>query len=64
MVAFRVERNGKVEIVPVEIREKKASPYNEEEWAKIERLSAQRGVVFFRQGGEEAPQEPVGPRAL
>ena len=46
MVAFRVERNGKVEIVPVEIREKKASPYNEDEWAKIGRLSAQRGKSF------------------
>ncbi len=46
MVAFRVERNGKVAIVPVEIKEKKASPYNEEEWAKIERLSTRHGKSF------------------
>jgi len=46
MVAFRVESNGKVEIVPIEIKEKKTSPYTEEEWAKIERFSAQRGKSF------------------
>jgi hypothetical protein len=46
MVAFRVERNGKVEIVPIEIKEKKASPYSEAEWTKIERFSAQHGKSF------------------
>ena len=46
MVAFRVERNGKVEIVSVEIREKKVSPYTEEEWSKIGKLSGQRGKSF------------------
>jgi AbrB family looped-hinge helix DNA binding protein len=46
MVAFRVERNGKVEIVPIEIKEKKTSPYSEEEWAKIEGLANHRGKSF------------------
>ena len=46
MVAFRVERNGKVEIVSVEIKERKASPYTEKEWSKIGRLSGQRGKSF------------------
>ena len=46
MVAFRVERNGKVEIVPVEIKEKKTSPYTAKEWSKIEHLAGQRGKSF------------------
>lgn len=46
MVAFRIERNGKVEIVPVEIKQKARSPYSPEEWAKIEKLSNQKGKAF------------------
>lgn len=46
MVAFRVERSGRVEIVPVEITAKKASPYSEEDWAKLERLADRRGKLF------------------
>lgn len=46
MVAFRVERNGKVEIVPIEIKEKKTSAYTAEEWAKINGLANQKGKSF------------------
>lgn len=46
MVAFRVERNGKVEIVPIEIKEKKTSPYTAEEWTKIEGLANKKGKSF------------------
>ncbi len=46
MVAFRVERNGKVEIVPIEIKEKKTSPYTDKEWNKIEGLANQKGKSF------------------
>ena len=46
MVAFRVERDGTVEIVPVEIKEKKATPYTEQEWAKLEGAAAKRGKTF------------------
>lgn len=46
MVAFRVERNGKVEIVPIEIKEKKTSPYTAKEWTKIEGLANQKGKSF------------------
>lgn len=46
MIAFRVERNGKVEIVPIEIKEKKISPYTAKEWARIEHLANQKGKSF------------------
>lgn len=45
-VAFRIERNGKVEIVPVEIKEKRVSPYTETEWVKIEKLANRKGKSF------------------
>lgn len=46
MVAFRIERSGRVEIVPVEVKEKKADPFTAEEWSKIDRLARQRGKTF------------------
>lgn len=46
IVAFHVERSGKVEIVPVEVTAKSASPYSEREWEKIEGLANQRGKKF------------------
>ncbi|MBI2069008.1 MAG: type II toxin-antitoxin system PrlF family antitoxin [Elusimicrobia bacterium] len=46
MVAFHIEKNGKVRIVGVEVKEKKTSPYTASEWAKIEKLTAQKGKSF------------------
>lgn len=46
MVAFHIERNGKVRIVGVEVQEKKTSPYTSKEWEKIGKLSNQKGKSF------------------
>ena len=43
MVAFHIEKNGKVRIVGVEVKEKKTSPYTAAEWDKIEKLANQKG---------------------
>ncbi len=46
MVAFHIERNGRVRIVGVEVQEKKSSPYTPREWNKIEKLAGQKGKSF------------------
>lgn len=44
MVGFRIEGNGKVSLLSVEINER--TPYTKEEWEKIEKLANQKGKLF------------------
>lgn len=52
MVGFRIT-NGRAELVPVDIRERR-NPYTKREWRKIERLANQKGKVFRSAGKAKA----------